>query len=171
MVALVAVVLALAANYLVFTLVRVESASMSPTVMAGEVAGVWKLGGITRGDVVAVDASGYLATAPGAPTTVIKRVVGVGGDRVTCCAGGVVWVNGAPQSEPYLAPGAVNDVAFDVVVPPDSLWVLGDNRAASLDSRSGLGRPGGGFIPEKEVTGKVVAILWPLAQARSVAGS
>ena len=65
----------------------------------------------------------------------------------------------------------MNDVAFDVVVPPDSLWVLGDNRAASLDSRSGLGRPGGGFIPEKEVTGKVVAILWPLAQARSVAGS
>ncbi len=144
---------------------------MSPTVRNGEIVGVWKLGDISRGDIVELDAAGYLATAPGAPTAVIKRVIGVGGDRVTCCVEGAIRVNGEPVNEVYLAPGVSNEVAFDVLVPADSLWVLGDNRAASLDSRSALGRPGGGFIPEKEVTGKVVAILWPPAQTRSVTGS
>ena len=159
------------ANELVFAPVRVESVSMAPTLLSGEVVGVWKLGAISRGDVVELDSTGYLATAPGAPTEVIKRVVGVGGDRVSCCVDGAIWVNGERQAEVYLAPDVVNEVAFDVEVPAHTLWVLGDHRQESLDSRSGLGRPGGGFIPEKEVAGKVVAVVWPPSQARTVTGS
>ena len=95
----------------------------------------------------------------------IKRVVGVGGDRVVCCdSGGRLTVNDSVLDEPYLQgdPGVNGDQEFDVVVPDDHLWVMGDNRGNSADSRVHLGDPGGGFVAVDEVVGKAWLRVWPL---------
>jgi signal peptidase I len=95
----------------------------------------------------------------------VKRVIGVGGDRVKCCdAKGRMTVNGVPLDEKsYIARGAApSDRPFDVTVPKGRLWVMGDNRGNSEDSRFHQDLPGGGTVPEKDVVGKVWAIVWPL---------
>jgi signal peptidase I len=94
----------------------------------------------------------------------VKRVVGVGGDHVTCCdAEGYVQVDGVAVDEsPYLRPGvAPSDYAFDVTVPVGTLFVLGDNRSDSSDSRVHADAPGGAFVPVDGVVGRVVAKVWP----------
>ncbi|HET8562042.1 MAG TPA: signal peptidase I [Marmoricola sp.] len=94
----------------------------------------------------------------------VKRVIGVGGDRVKCCdAQGRVTVNGHPLNEKsYLPKGTKPSLTrFDVMVPPGHLWVMGDNRGDSYDSRGHMGGPGGGFVPDNLVVGKVVALIWP----------
>ncbi len=99
----------------------------------------------------------------------VKRVIGVGGDRVKCCdAKGRVTVNGVPlQEKDYLNAGSrPSDRPFDVKVPAGRLWVMGDNRANSADSRFHQGLPGGGTVPEGDVVGKVWAIVWPLDRAK-----
>jgi len=101
----------------------------------------------------------------------VKRVIGVGGDRVVCCdAKGRVRVNGTPlHEEDYLKPGVQpSAITFDVKVPEGYLWVMGDNRPASADSRLHLGDPGGGFVPEEDVVGKVFAVVWPLGHLQVV---
>jgi len=98
----------------------------------------------------------------------VKRVIGVGGDRVACCdKQGRVTVNGVPLSEKsYIMPGASpSDRPFDVRVPKGRLWVMGDNRANSEDSRYHQDLPGMGTVPDKDVVGKVWAIVWPLNRA------
>jgi signal peptidase I len=93
----------------------------------------------------------------------VKRVIGVGGDSVACRHGSVE-VNGvALQEGSYvtLAPRAC-DGRWSVVVPPDHLWVLGDNREHSADSRAHLGDPGGGFVPVDDVVGKAFVVVWPV---------
>lgn len=93
----------------------------------------------------------------------IKRVIGVAGDTVACCdAQGRVTVNGVGIDEPYLKPGSINtDMPFTTTVPADSLWVEGDNRLHSADSRYNQGRPGGGSIPLANVVGVAFVKLWP----------
>ena len=101
-------------------------------------------------------------TAPG--TDYIKRVIGLPGDHVVCCdAQGRITVNGVPLSEQsYIHPGDVpSSVPFDAVVPAGHLWVMGDNRADSDDSRYRPTDPGGGAIPESEVVGRAFVIIWP----------
>ena len=101
-------------------------------------------------------------SAPG--TDYIKRVIGVPGDHVACCdARGRVTVNGVPLSEQsYVHPGDVpSQVVFSVTVPPGQLWVLGDNRANSDDSRYRRDDPGSGTIPESAVVGRAFVIIWP----------
>ena len=96
----------------------------------------------------------------------VKRVIGVGGDRVMCCdKQGHVRVDGTPlQERAYLKPGErPSTISFDVKVPQGYLWVMGDNRSASADSRLHLGDPGGGFVPVEDVVGKVFAVVWPLS--------
>ncbi len=97
----------------------------------------------------------------------IKRVIGVAGDRVACCDDqGRLSVNGVPLDEAdYLYPGdAPSDLAFDVIVPDDSLWVMGDHRAVSLDSRAHLGDPGGGMVPLTNVIGRARGVVWPVSR-------
>lgn len=93
----------------------------------------------------------------------IKRVVGVAGDTVECCSQGGVTVNGVPIEETYLAAGASpSEVRFSVVVPEGYLWVMGDNRQNSRDSRYHQGDPGGGAIPLSEVVGIAQVRVWPI---------
>ncbi|KUO17902.1 signal peptidase I [Streptomyces dysideae] len=93
----------------------------------------------------------------------IKRVVGVGGDRVKCCdAQGRVTVNGVPLQEDYLYPGnAPSQTDFDITVPQGRLWVMGDHRANSADSRAHQNTDYGGTVSEEEVVGKAMIIAWP----------
>lgn len=98
----------------------------------------------------------------------IKRVLGLPGDHVVCTdAGGRVSVNGVAVDESaYLEPGARPcGKAFDVTVPADRLWVMGDNRDHSGDSRYHPDAPYGGFVPVDLVTGRAVAVVWPLGRA------
>ena len=99
----------------------------------------------------------------------VKRVIAVGGDHVKCCdARGRVTVNGVPLNEKsYIMPGArPSDRPFDVHVPPGRLWVMGDNRSNSADSRFHRDLPGGGTVPVQDVVGKVWAIVWPFDRAK-----
>jgi len=93
----------------------------------------------------------------------VKRVVGVGGDSVAC-ERGKVSVNGATLDEGAYVTLAQQacDGRWKVEVPSGSLWVLGDNRQNSADSRAHLGDPGGGFIPVDDVVGKAFVVVWPI---------
>jgi signal peptidase I len=113
-------------------------------------------------------------TAPG-QTDFIKRVIGVPGDHVVCCnAQGLVTVNGVPLHESsYLYPGETPGEApadysgrFNIVVPPGRLWVMGDNRAVSDDSRLRQNDPGHGTVPESAVIGRAFMIVWPPSRWR-----
>ena len=95
----------------------------------------------------------------------IKRVVGLPGDHVVCCdAEGRLTVNDVAVDESaYLAAGAQpSQDDFDVTVPDGELWVMGDNRANSCDSRCHLDAPGGGFVPLELVVGRARTVVWPL---------
>lgn len=170
----------------------IPSASMHDTLVEGDRVLVSKLTpgpfSLERGDIVVFkDPGGWLyagPTTPGSPLReaavqvltfvgllpqdagehLIKRVIGLPGDEVACCdAEGRLTVNGVPLDEPYLAPGASpSEVEFDVVVPADRLWVMGDNRQNSQDSRAHLGAPGGGMVPIEDVVGTAFVVLWPL---------
>ena len=101
-----------------------------------------------------------------APTTgegdLVKRVIGVGGDTVEA-RDKKVYVNGTQLSEPYILPGdSPSDVSFRVTVPAGKLWVMGDHRSESADSRFHVTDPGNGFVPVADVVGRVFVIVWPL---------
>jgi signal peptidase I len=155
---------------------------------------VYHFRGIGRGDVVVFSGQGSWGTTTGAPdpappgnplvraaydvladvgmystqTFYIKRVIGLPGDHVVCCVNGKVTVNGVALDETsYLFPGARPSLqSFDVTVPSGRLWVMGDNRAISDDSRGhkSAGSPARGTVPENEVAGRAFLIIWPPSQ-------
>ncbi|MBR6459239.1 MAG: signal peptidase I [Actinomycetaceae bacterium] len=93
----------------------------------------------------------------------VKRVIGVGGDTVECCdVQGRMSVNGVALDETYLDPGiAPSDFDFSVTVPNGQLWVMGDNRGNSNDSRQHHEMDGNGFVPNSHVVGRVWSVFWP----------
>ena len=141
------------------------------------------LSGVQRGEIVVFkDPGGWLPEPPppegglrGAIRTgltfiglipsdsgkdLVKRVIGLGGDRVQCCdAEGRILVNGIALDEPYII-GPTTQVLFDTVVPPDSMFVMGDNRGNSRDSRFHL-EQANGSVPIGNVVGRVVLVVWP----------
>lgn len=172
----------------------IPSGSMEDTLLIGDRVlvnrMVYHTRPIERGDVIVFDAAGSLAPVDSVPdrnplaaavawvgqslgvmtpdsTDYIKRVIGVAGDRVTCCdVQGRLTVNGTPlDEESYLYPGdAPSTQDFDVIVPDGMLWVMGDHRSDSADSRAHMGDPGGGFVPVSSVVGRAMAVVWPVSQ-------
>ena len=100
----------------------------------------------------------------------VKRVLGVAGDTVKCCsADGLLEINGVPVTEGYVHPGDLpSELKFEVTVPEGKLWLMGDHRSVSLDSRSLLGAPGGGLISTSKVIGSPVATVWPLGRIHAI---
>lgn len=160
----------------------VPSASMRPQLIEDDRILVEKIsmwdGKVERGDVVVFeDPGGWLGATP-EPTGVqsllslvglypdgghlVKRVVATGGDQVVCCdAEGRISVNDVPLQEAYLREDTdPSQRQFDVTVPEDAVWVLGDNRSNSQDSRFHL-RDREGSVPLDNVVGRVWGIVWP----------
>lgn len=106
-------------------------------------------------------------SAPDSNDHLVKRLIGLPGDHIVCCnALGQMSVNDVPLDEPYIAlpPGDTKASRddFDVVVPDDSLWVMGDNRNNSKDSRYNGSTPLKGFVPIENVVGRAFVVSWPL---------
>jgi len=188
-----ALVLTILLKAFVVQVFSIPSGSMENTLMPGDRVLVNKLvyrfRSIERGDVVVFSGAGSWDPAsppgPGNPlvrlwddatnlvgisapgTDYIKRVIGVPGDHVACCdAAGRVTVNGVPLDEAtYVHPGEVPSTdRFKITVPPGRLWVMGDNRSDSDDSRYRTDDPGGGTIPESAVVGRAFVIIWPASR-------
>jgi signal peptidase I len=191
-----AAILTLLVKAFIIQVYRIPSASMENTLEVGDRVLVNKVvyhfRGIARGDIVVF--SGQDSWGPDAPppssnpvvrvfddalsglglhsdqTYYIKRVIGLPGDHVACCTDGKVTVNGVPLNEgQYLFPGnPPSTFKFSVIVPSGHLWVMGDHRSDSDDSRYHPGDPGGGAIPENQVVGRAFLIIWPPSQFRDL---
>lgn len=109
--------------------------------------------------------SAFGVTAPDSSQHLVKRVIGVGGDRVICCdADGKITINGTAITEAYLQPGkAPSTMDFDVTVPQGSYWVMGDNRDNSADSRYHSDLPSKGFVAQEFVVGRAFVVTWPFS--------
>lgn len=137
----------------------VPTQSMNPTVKAGDRVLAQRIDGgdVKRGDVV-IFKDKVWGNVP-----MVKRVVGIGGDTVKCCdAGGKLTVNGQPIDEPYLHGTAPSTTKFSATVPKDQLFLLGDERDVSLDSRVHLEDAANGSVPRSAVSARVDAVAWPL---------
>jgi signal peptidase I len=170
----------------------IPSGSMENTLLPGDrilvSKIVYKFRPIARGDIVVFSGAGSwdqptpppsnwltglwddatnLVGIAGPDTDYVKRVIGIPGDHVVCCnAQGQVTVNGVLLSESsYVFPGDdPSDLRFNITVPPGRLWVMGDNRGDSDDSRYRANDPGQGTIPESAVVGRAFLIIWPLSR-------
>ncbi|WP_369804400.1 signal peptidase I [Canibacter zhuwentaonis] len=189
------IAIALLASFLLNTfLIRsfyIPSASMQNTLQVNDHVLVNKLVpkvvALQRGDIVVFDdPGGWLVGAVAPPANpvqkvlqkigifpdatdnkyLIKRVIGVAGDRIQCCgASGKLKVNGVEIDEPYAVIPAgqtrVSAVDFDVTVPAGHIWVMGDNRYDSRDSRYNQDQPTKGFVPVENIVGRAFLLTYP----------
>ena len=189
-----ALVLSILLRTFVFQLFYVPSESMLETLQVGDKIVASKISmtlqGVQRGDVIVfhdpgdwlyapVQQTGWRGTVTTALTNVgflpsnsgedlVKRVVGIAGDEVRCCSpDGRISVNGTVLDESAYTVTPTNQVEFNVTVPADHVFVMGDNRPNSRDSRFHL-ETAQGTVPLSEVRGVVVLKLWPLAHFGSV---
>ena len=149
---------------------------------------------IHRGDVIVFrDPAGWLPSAPSAGENVViskvkelfvavgvlpnpakqylvKRVIGIPGDHVVCCdKNKSLIVNGKSITEPYIYVGNnPSDMKFDITVAPGKYWVMGDHRGASADSRYHQDDINQGQVPRNRITGRVVAIIWPVKHMKVI---
>jgi signal peptidase I len=170
----------------------IPSASMNPTLVQNDKILVSKLSpgvfDLHRGDVVVFeDTQGWMANEPGADESpryrlltvlswvglapdpsqdhLVKRVIGLPGDQVQCEEGGSLAVNGETLDEPYINPETpACQTSFDVTVPEDKVWVMGDNRFDSADSAYHYSQGEEAFVDQDDVTGRAVAIFWPASR-------
>jgi signal peptidase I len=136
----------------------IEAPSMEPTFRKGDRVTLSPTPSTLETGMIVIfkDPAGWFGSS--SQSKQIKRIVGVGGDRVRCCdSQGRIVINGkALNEQSYLPVGAAaSDVPFDVKVPAGHLWLMGDNRPDSPDSRAHMGDPGGGFVDERLVVGLV----------------
>ncbi|MFC0866089.1 signal peptidase I [Sphaerimonospora cavernae] len=158
------IVVALLVHAFVLQTFYIPSGSMENTLLLNDYVAVnklaYKLGDVERGDIVVF--KGW----DGEDT--IKRVIGVGGDTVKCCDDKRrITVNGTPLDEEgvYLYPGAhPSGRRFEVKVPPGRLWLMGDHRNNSMDSRMFLEDGHLGTISEADVIGRAFVRFWPLSR-------
>ena len=198
-----AIVVASLVRYFVGQMFIIPSQSMENTLQISDRVVVEKLSSIKRGQVVVFkDPGGWLSEEPqgsergpvgralefvgvlpdSSADHLIKRAVGLPGDQVICCdAKGRITVNDQPLDETsylYTDPSTgqqsvPSDIRFDVTVPAGRIFVLGDNREDSRDSRCHLNDPGtqkgaNAFVPENLVVGRAIAIAWPLSDAKAL---
>ncbi|MFF0159638.1 signal peptidase I [Streptomyces sp. NPDC005263] len=139
----------------------VPTSSMTPTINAGNRVLAQRIDGgeIRRGDVVVFKDTSWVSNA-----LVVKRVVAVGGDTVSCCTEGKLTVNGKQIDEPYLPAGSVAESTNfpEVTVPKGRLFLLGDEREGSLDSTAHLTDAARGTVSQNAVTARVDAVVWPM---------
>jgi signal peptidase I len=139
----------------------VPTSSMAPTIDAGDRVLAQRVDGdeVRRGDVVVFTDKTWVSNAP-----VVKRVVAVGGDKVSCCTDGKLTVNGEQIDEPYLPAGSAAEWKNipTVTVPKGRLFLLGDERQGSLDSSAHLTDAANGTVARSAVTARVDAVVWPM---------
>ncbi|MFC9329433.1 signal peptidase I [Kitasatospora sp. NPDC057015] len=142
-----------------YTPYRIPTASMTPTLQIGDTVLARKGGGtVGRGDVV------VFRDRLWGGAEMVKRVVAVGGDTVACCdAGNRLTVNGKPIDEPYVDEQQLQGAAFSVEVPAGRLFMMGDNRLGSLDSRTHLD-VASGTVPVEDVVARVEATVLPFGR-------
>ena len=138
----------------------VPTSSMTPTIGVGDRVLAQRVDGseVRRGDVVVFNDTSWVTGS-----AVVKRVVAVGGDTVSCCTNGKLTVNGKQIDESYLKGNVVEDKKIPTVkVPKGRLFLLGDEREGSLDSSAHLSDAAQGTVPESAVTARVDAVAWPM---------
>lgn len=143
--------LAVIISTMILPVLRVTGTSMTPTLQNDEYVLCSKLSDVKKGDIIAFYYNNKV---------LLKRVIGVAGDEIDISEDGTVSINGEEADEPYITEKALGecDIEMPYQVPENRIFVMGDHRAVSIDSRS----TSVGCIAEENIVGKVVLRIWPI---------